>query len=94
MKGSWLATYWIKSPIFHSPIGFGVTAFTLEEAIRTIQSEGFGRYLPDNLDELIVRENISINDLDQNNVVPNIGPMVMRGLWYPCLNIGWTRRYE
>lgn len=93
MKGSWLTSYWIVSPNPHGPIGFGVTAFNLDEAVRMIRSEGFGDYLPDDLNQLRVLENATINDLDKNNVVPYMGPMVMRGLWYPCRNIGWPRTY-
>jgi hypothetical protein len=93
LKGSWLTSYWITSPSQHGPFGYGVTAFSLEEALRFIRAEGFGLYLPDNLAELSVIENITFQQLDQNNVVPNMGPMVIRGMWYPCRNIGWVRRF-
>ena len=32
---------------------------------------------------------IRIEDLDQKNIVPNIGPMQLRGVWYPAANIGY-----
>jgi hypothetical protein len=94
MKGSWLISFWIVTPYSHAPLGFGVTSFTLEEAIKTIIAEGYGDYLPDDLGQLQVIENVTINDLDQWHVVPNMGPMVMRGLWYPCWNIGWPHIYR
>jgi hypothetical protein len=74
-------------------LGFGVTAFSLDEAIRIINLEGYGDYLPEDIGQLNVIENVTITQLDQRHVVPNMGPMVMRGLWYPCCNLGWARRY-
>ena len=32
-----------------------------------------------------VIENIQFKDLDQNHVVPNMGPITERGIWYPNL---------
>jgi hypothetical protein len=93
MKGSWLTSYWIVSPNPRAPLGFGVTGFSLEEALRIIRSEGYEDCLPDDLGQLQVIENVAIQDLDQRHVVPNMGPMVMRGLWYPCQNLGWPRSY-
>jgi hypothetical protein len=34
-----------------------------------------------------VIENVDIRTLDQNHVVPNIGPCNVHGLWYPPENI-------
>lgn len=93
MKGSWLTSYWITSPNPGGPLGFGVTAFSLDEALRIIGSEGYSDFLPNDCTGLKVIENVTINDLDQSNVVPNMGPMMMRGLWYPCRNLGWPRGY-
>jgi hypothetical protein len=39
--------------------------------------------------EMSVGEDVSIDDIDQSNVRPNMGPMIVRGVWYPCLNIGF-----
>lgn len=93
MRGSWLTSFWIVSPNRCGPLGFGVTAFSVDEAISIIRSEGFGDYLPTNPEELQVQPNVTINQLDQGHVVPNMGPMVMRGLWYPCCNLGFPRRF-
>ena len=30
---------------------------------------------------------VDLSTLDQNHVVPNLGPVVLRGVWYPRLNI-------
>ena len=91
MKGTWLASYWIVTGFKHGPFGFGVTAWSVEDAIQLIKSHGFE--VSDNLDEMQIRENVTFAYLDQNHVVPNMGPMVMRGVWYPRLNLGFPPRY-
>ena len=65
--------------------GVGVTASTLEEAQRLAEeakrrhwpgADGFGS--PD--------EDVDIRRLDPNHVVPNIGVVTVRGVWYPRVN--------
>ena len=85
LKGSWLISYWITTGNRWGPLGFGVTAFSIEDASRLISAEGFD--IPKTLEELQVRENITFAELDQNHVVPNMGPMIMRGVWYPRCNL-------
>ncbi len=43
----------------------------------------------ENARQVVVRTGVRIQDLDQRNVVPNIGPLQFRGVWYPCMNIGF-----
>ena len=86
MKGI-LKTYWITFPDNpNAPIGIGVTAYSMMDAWDLICERNYdhfyhGRYT--------IKENIAFADLDQKNVAPNIGPMRFRGIWYPCLNIGF-----
>ena len=87
MKGSWLTCFWITTGNRWGPLGFGVTAWSVEDAIRLLKAEGFD--IPESLDQLQVRENVTFADLDPNHVVPNMGPMVMRGIWYPRLNLSY-----
>ena len=87
MKGSWLSCYWITTGNRWSPLGFGVTAWSVEDAIRLLKAEGFD--MPESLEQLQVQENVTFADLDHNHVVPNMGPMVMRGVWYPRCNLGF-----
>lgn len=91
MKGSWLTTYWIVTGLQYGPFGIGVTAWSLDDAIQLIKAEDYP--LPINLDELQVREHVTLADLDQHHVIPNMGPMEMRGIWYPCRNLGLPPRY-
>lgn len=39
--------------------------------------------------EVVVLSGVGLEDLDQRNVRPNIGPLHLRGLWYPCMNVGF-----
>ena len=32
---------------------------------------------------------VTVADLDEKNVRPNMGPMQFRGVWYPAANIGF-----
>ena len=43
-----LTAFWIKSPLPHGPFGFGVTAWSLEDALSLIRAFDYGRYLPEN----------------------------------------------
>jgi hypothetical protein len=85
----WLTAYWIKSPYPHAPLGFGVTAWSFEDAVRIIRGSGYD--LPEDLSTLVVRENVTIADLDHAHVVANMGPIVVRGLWYPFVGVGVPR---
>ncbi len=82
-----VTAFWIvppgKFPLSHS---FGVTAFSVEDAFQIIEEAG--HELPEDRSSLRVTEGVRVSDLDQKHVVPNIGPMVVRGLWYPFTKIG------
>jgi hypothetical protein len=85
LKGSWLTCYWITTGERWGPLGFGVTAFSVEDAIKLIRSEGFD--ISETLERLQIRENVTFAELDRNHVVLNMGPMIMRGVWYPRRNL-------
>ena len=88
MSSSLLTAFWIVLPSKSGPLGFGVTAFSFDDAIFIIRSMKFGDYLPENLGTLMVRENVTVANLDQSHVVCNMGPIVVRGLWYPFVCVG------
>ena len=81
-----LIPFWIVSGDKHGPLGFGVTAFSLDDALRIIRE--FGYNLPDDISQWRITERVRVADLDQNHIVPNMGPIVVRGLWYPFVKIG------
>jgi hypothetical protein len=88
MRQSLLTAFWIVPPSPHGPLGFGVTAWSLDDALRIIRALGYGRYLPDGLSALVIREGVTVADLDQPHVVANMGPIVVRGMWYPFVAVG------
>lgn len=76
-----LTRYWFRVPGHY---GFGVTAFTLNDAFFLLEAEGF---LLDRITEVIV--DVDVSTLDARHVLPNSGPSCFRGVWFPCFNIGW-----
>ena len=88
MAQSLLTAYWIGPPSPHAPLGFGVTAWSLDDALRIICGLGYEGYVPDDLSTLVIREGVTVADLDQRHVVANMGPIVVRGMWYPFVAVG------
>jgi hypothetical protein len=89
MASESLNTFWIKTPFKHYPLGFGVTAYSLEDAIKIIKAWGYE--LPDDVGILSVREGVTVSALDEPHVVANMGPIVNRGMWYPFVGLGVPR---
>ncbi len=83
-----LKTYWISFPKDKNlPFGLGVTAFDKEDAFALVEEQGIDWHKT--AKEVVIQTDITISDLNQSNIVPNIGPMQFRGVWYPCQNIGY-----
>ena len=85
MTGS-LTAFWIESPDLAPPFGYGVTAFSRSDAFELIRS--YGLRLPADVSQLRVTEGVRVSDLDADHVVPNIGPIVVRGVWFPFTKVG------
>jgi hypothetical protein len=83
-----LTAFWVKPPSPHGPLGFGVTALSLNDAIFIIRALGYGDYLPVDLSLLKIREGVTVAELDQPHVVANMGPIAVRGMWYPFVAVG------
>lgn len=88
MADAGLTAFWIVPPSPHGPLGFGVTAWSLDDALRIIRALGYGCYLPDSPRALRVTEGVTVAGLDQPHVVANMGPIVVRGMWYPFVTVG------
>lgn len=84
IKNPLLKTYWIESPAIRS-LGLGVTAFSRDDAFQLLSASGY-TLSADDL-SLRVTEGIQVADLDQNHIIPNMGPIVFRGVWYPRANL-------
>ena len=66
-------------------LGIGVTAASRSEA-ESLAKEA-AREMGWSTDLGTIVEDVDIRDLDANHVLPNIGPVNFRGVWYPALNL-------
>jgi hypothetical protein len=86
MFDSALTPFWIVPPGDYGPLGYGVTAFSLDHALRIIEDAGYDP--PVERNTLRIIKGIKVNDLDHSHVVCNMGPIVVRGIWYPLVKVG------
>ena len=77
-----LRRFWFPIP---GHIGIGVTAYTRAEAEALAQSAA--DEIGWRFDGSAVVEDIEFEELDQGHVVPNMGPIVLHGVWYPAFNL-------
>jgi hypothetical protein len=71
-----LKRFWFKTKNHY---GLGVTAFSLADAESLIRQAN----LQTNYEILEIIEDVDIQTLDQNHVVPNMGTPNFRGVWFP-----------
>jgi hypothetical protein len=64
-------------------IGCGVTAYTIEDAKFLMKQQLFKSEIPD-ISRVV--ENVEISQLDQDHVVPNMGNVLKRGIWFPRIS--------
>ena len=75
-----LHRYWFE---FDEPFGgwYGVTAYNYEDAISLLNKWEFkGKTMPP-LKKMI--EDVNVESLDAGHVLPNMGVVAVRGIWYP-----------
>jgi hypothetical protein len=80
-----LVSYWIKGANDRGPLGFGVTAWSIGDAFALLEERGFKI----DLEKALVRPNVQPHEVGHSFVAMNSGPAYFRGVWFPCLNIGW-----
>ena len=83
-----LISYWIKSPRPHAPIGFGVTAYSMSEAVGILTVLGYGSHLPDDVKQLEVIADIKAEQIEDKYVLSHMGSISVRGIWYPFRTTG------
>lgn len=86
-----LVAFWIVPGLPHGPLGFGVTAADMEDAFALIYQGGYAQYLPEDRASLSVKVNVTFDELPRH-VRENLGPMVVRGVWYPWPTPAWFAR--
>lgn len=80
-----LRRYWFVFETFASPtplnLGCGVTAYDFQDAV-TLLAE---RVFPDRKLPTIVEhfEDVDVSTLDHKHVLPNMGIVTDRGVWFP-----------
>ena len=71
-----LKRYWFAAK---EGLGIGVTAFEIEDAKALIQSNKYVMKYKPKLEEYIQDIDIQV---DQEHVIPNLGIVVHRGIWF------------
>ena len=65
---------------------YGVSAYSLADALALLHAYG---YEVDPADPTLeVRENVKLTPFEERHLGPNMGPMQLRGVWYPRHNLG------
>ncbi len=90
MLGSILTAFWIEDPDPSGPLGYGITAFSLTDALEIIRRAGYR--LPDDISTLSIQVGIQFADIPHDFVRKHMGPIVVRGLWYPFIAVGLGAR--
>jgi hypothetical protein len=90
-----LKRYWfvIYPEARYGPYNAGVTAENIAEAkrllLKNFERIGYDKPLErlKETKDVEVIENIDVRLLDENHVIPNMGPVVFKGVWYPPMNM-------
>lgn len=89
-----LRRYWfvIYPEWRYGPLNAGVTATSTEQArellLKNFTKINYWEPLERLKNEHIeVIENINIQLLDEEHVLPNMGPVIFKGVWFPRLNM-------
>ena len=83
-----LTSYWVTFPEDpHLPRGYGVTAWSLDDAYSLLAECGYDSVR--RARRVAVQEGVTPHDVDARHVAPNSGPHVIRGVWFPAMNIGF-----
>lgn len=77
-----LRRFWFSIPGF---LGIGVTAYSRPE-VEPLAREATAR-LGRSFEPTSVTEDIDVYDPDQNHVVPHMGTVASRGVWFPRFNV-------
>lgn len=88
-----LVAFWIVPPqaapepghirLDHVPLGLGVTAHDLSDALGIVRGADYATFLPDGMAGVTIREGIRFDELPRY-VQERMGPIVVRGIWYPA----------
>jgi len=87
---SLLRRYWFEFEPLSKPsplnLGCGVTAYSYEDAVALMGELVFNQppFSEDPPPKIVrVLEDVDVSKLDQGHVIPNMGLVVDRGVWFP-----------
>jgi hypothetical protein len=80
-----LRRFWFEFETFERPtslnFGCGVTAYNIDDAKALILTDVFDR---EEIPQIVkITEDVDIRTLEENHVRPNMGNVVIRGVWFP-----------
>jgi len=81
-----LTAFWIEGFDPNGALGYGVTAFSLDDALEIVSRAGHS--LPADTSLFAVHENVNPIDLPHQYIRDQMGPIVVRGVWYPFVMVG------
>ena len=81
-----LTSFWILPRGAALGAGFGVTAFSEDDALDLIRKAGY-EVSPDK-SSLQITSGIRPDQVDAKHIAPNSGPSIVRGVWYPFTRVG------
>ncbi len=87
MSESALTAFWIEGPDRRGPLGYGVTAFSFADALEIVRRACY--QLPEDSSTLRVRADIRPGDIEHRFVREHMGPIAVRGMWYPFIDVGF-----
>jgi hypothetical protein len=61
-------------------LGCGITAYNYDDAMTLLRERVFVGAEPDVVG---YEEDVDVSKLDKNHVLPNMGSVVVRGIWFP-----------
>tara|TARA_R110002049_G_scaffold1062_1_gene7947 strand:+ start:4392 stop:4637 length:246 start_codon:yes stop_codon:yes gene_type:complete len=80
VKNSLLRRFWFDT---EKGLGVGVTAYDRNDAESIVRENQLAMSFRPNFQECV--EDIDVQKLDQGHVIPNMGVVVDRGIWFPNL---------
>jgi hypothetical protein len=90
-----LHRYWFKFELTmadpHPPgvlLGCGVTAFSQSDALDLMKERVFTKFPFPPVKS--VQEDVDVSTLDRGHVLPNMGNVLKRGIWFP-IGYDWPR---
>jgi hypothetical protein len=83
-----LTAFWVSFPDDPGfPLGMGVTAWSEADARRLLEERGYDFHRRARRVDFRAVE--KVDDLGLDYVSKSAGPIVVRGLWFPCGNVGF-----